>query len=201
MVRLLGRLIAALFRRPRAPLVGTLKDERQGEFFTWFQLAERRAPAAPGGDGRTWHYFHPGGAAFQNLVKLDVQTAPDDEIVAVRLSLARSFVEDRRDSPFARDIAKSFLIWSLKHDPGQGAQPLIDNIAALAASGAPVIMRAGAAPPTPPADTTGGYAVYLGRRDEATLALTRTGVTLRNISQANGSSGNRWLTIDVSARV
>jgi hypothetical protein len=197
MFRLFAKLLAALRGGP-APLIGTLADERKGQFFTWFHLAPRQA-SSPGDDGRTWHHFHPEGSNFQHLVKLDVLTTPSDEIVAARLSLDREFVEDRRNSPFARDIAKSFLAWSLRHEPGRAtAQPLIGNIATFGAFGATVLTRGDA--PQPPVDTTGGYAVYLGRREEATLSLTRIRLTLRNVALTNGSSGHRWLTVDVAAQ-
>src|SRR6266508_1479942 len=198
MFRLFAKLLAALRDRASASFSGTLANERKGEFFSWLHLEPRHAPA-PGDDGRTWHYFHPEGSNFQHLVRLDVLTA-GDEIVAARLSLDRDFVEDRRNSPFARDIVKSFLAWSLRHESGRGAaEPLIANIASFGASGATVLMRSDATPPPP--DTTGGYAAYLGRREEATLSFTRTRLTLRNAALTNGSSGHRWLTIDVVARV
>jgi hypothetical protein len=193
MFHLFAKLLAAL-RGRASPLIGALANERKGEFFIWFHLAPRQA-SSPGDDGRTWHHFHPEGSDFQHLVKLDVLTAPNDEIVTARLSLDREFVEDRRNSPFARDIAKSFLAWSLRYEPSRDAQPLIANIATFGASGATVLARGDA--PQPPIDTTGGYAVYLGRREDATLSLTRVRLTLRNVALTNGSSGHRWLTIEV----
>src|SRR5262245_26046296 len=115
MRHVLRRVIAALFGRP-TPLFGRLADERKGEFFTWFNLVERGAPS-PERDGHVRHYFHPSGPAFQRLVKFDLSVAADDTIVAAQLSLDRDFVEDARNSAFARDISKSFLAWSLLHEP------------------------------------------------------------------------------------
>jgi hypothetical protein len=197
MIRWFGRLLAAL-RGRRPPLIGTLADERKGKFFSWFHLEERKAVSAEA-DGRSWHYYRPQGSTFQTLVKLDVLTSSDDQIVGARLSLDRSFIDDRRNAAFARDIAKSFLTWSLCNEPDKGAHALIANIADLGASGSPVIMRASAAPPPLPPDTSGGYAVFLGRRDQATLALSRVRLILRNVALANGSSGQHWLTIEVGA--
>ena len=58
-----------------------------------------------------------------------------------------------------------------------------------------MIVRAGAAPPTPPADATGGYAVYLGQRVSAEVRLDRARLVLRN-----AANGRRWLITDVTPR-
>jgi hypothetical protein len=193
MFQWLRHTLAALFGRRSAspPLLGRLDEERKDEFFAWFNLEERSAPS-PGGNGRMRYFFHPAGPAFQQFVTLDLTVARGGEIVGAVLAIDRDFVEDNRNGVFARDIAKSFLTWTLRHEPSGRARPLIDNIASLASSGAPVIMRADAAPPVPPVDDTGGYAVYLGQRAAAEIALEPLRLALRN--RANG---RRWLILEV----
>jgi hypothetical protein len=172
--------------------MGKLADEREGEFFTWFHLQERDAPAPEPG-GRMRHCFHPSGPAFQEFVKLDLVVARDDAIVAAQLALDRDFVEDARNGPFARDIAKSFLLWALRHEPGPAARPLIANIANPAAAGTPVIAHTGTMPGPPSADSSGGSDVFLGQRLAAKLALAGASVALRNTA-----NGRRWLIIEVT---
>jgi hypothetical protein len=132
------------------------------------------------------------GACLQEVVKLDL-VARDDVIVAAQLALDRDFVEDARDGPFARDIAKSFLLWALRHEPGPAARPLIANIANPAAAGTPVIAHTGTMPGPPSADSSGGSDVFLGQRLAAKLALAGASVALRNTA-----NGRRWLIIEVT---
>jgi hypothetical protein len=194
MLQWLRQVLAALLGRSSAPppLIGRLDEERKGEFFAWFNLEERSAPL-PRHEGDMQYFFHPAGDAFQQFVKLDLTVARDGDIVGAELAIDRDFVEDARNSPFARDIAKSFLTWALRHEPSGRARPLVDNIASLANSSVPVIMRADAPPPCPPVDDTGGYAVYLGQRAAAEIALERLRLGLRN--RANG---RRWLILDAT---
>jgi hypothetical protein len=192
MIHLLRRFFAALFGRASPTAIGRLADERKGAFFAWFNLVPRSAPAADR-DGRMRYGFHPSGPAFQEFVKLDLTVVHDDTIVGAQLGLDRAFVEDASKGPYARDIAKSFLTWTLRQEPSPGARALIANIANLAASGTPVIVRAGAMPPPPSADSSGGYDVYLGQRVAARLSLASASVALRNTA-----NGRRWLIIEVT---
>jgi hypothetical protein len=190
MLRFLRNSLASLLGRRQVPAL-RLAEERKSEFFSWFNL-EERAPPTPAGAGCMRHAFHPSGPAFQEFVRLDLEVTRGDLISIAQLALDRSFVEEPRTSAFARDIAKSFLIWALRHEPGDGARALIDNIARRDSVGAPVIART--VPPIPPPDRTGAYDVYLGQRDAAELVLVQHRVHLRN--RANG---RRWLIVEVRA--
>jgi hypothetical protein len=192
MLQLLRRVMAALFGRRSPAGIGKLAGERGGEFFAWFNLVERGTPTAQQ-DGRMRHGFHPAGSAFQSFVKLDLMVAHDDTILAAQLALDRDFVDDIRNGSYARDVAKSFLAWALRHEQGPAARALIANIANLAASGTPVIVRASAMPAPPPADSSGGYEVFLGQRVAARLPFEGASVALRNTA-----NGRRWLMIDVT---
>jgi hypothetical protein len=192
MIHLLRRFFAALFGRASPTAIGRLADERKGAFFTWFHLQERDAPV-PEPDGYMRYCFHPSGPAFQEFVKLDLVVARDDAIVAAQLALDRDFVEDARNGPFARDIAKSFLLWALRHEPDAAARPLIANIANLSAAGTPVIAHASAMPGPPPEDSSGGYEAFLGQRLAARLSLAGASLALRNTA-----NGRRWLIIEVT---
>jgi hypothetical protein len=193
MFEFLRNLIAGLFGRQTAPAptLGRLAELRKGEFFSWFNLVDRVAPVGER-DGRARHSFHPSGEAFQSFVRLDLVVTDDDAITAALLALDRDFVEDERNGAFARDITKSFLAVALRNDQNDTTRALISDIASFASVKPPVITRVPSEPLS--ADPSGCYAVYLGQRVAAELALVHTRLMLRNTA-----NGRRWLIIEVTA--
>jgi hypothetical protein len=180
-------------RHSRAPR--SLSEERRGHFFSWFNLEPDGEPKPAGRD--TCLSFRPSGPAFHALVRLDIMVRSGDRIVESELWVDRSFV-DGTQSSFARDIVAGFLGWALKDEGAEAKNALIANIGDMSAANESVIMRTDAAPPTPPADRTGGYAVFAGRRELVTLALGGADLTLRN-----GMSDDRlrqWLMIKIAYR-
>ena len=184
---MLRSLIAALAAKLRGVLQPgssarerTLDHERSGHFFSWFQLDPIGDPA-PAASGRTWHCFRPNGEAFRALVELDVLIDTSGRILESRLGLDRAFADHPRNGVFARDLAKSYLQWGLSRPLDAQARTLIDNIANPAAAGVPVLMRAGAVPPAPGVDMTGGYLVYLGRRTSAEAIFGNSKLTITNL--------------------
>lgn len=185
-----------------------LNSEQKSGFFTWFHLAPGGSPVAAG-NSQAWHSFRPSGPAFHALVQVDVLCEADGKIDAASLGLERSFIESPANGVFARDIAKSFLIWTVRK-PSPATANLIANLADLSGAGTTIIMQ-GPAPSPPPPDTTGGYRVYLGRDQQAsfgdggaTLAFTNfsgalpTGPMFGAIDKASpGVAGAGWLRIDV----
>jgi hypothetical protein len=183
MLRSLIAAVAAKLRRVRGPTnrARTLADERKGHFFSWFHLNPVGAPA-PASSGRAWHCFRPNGEAFRAFVELDVLIDASGRMLEQRLGLDRAFADHPRNGIFARDLVKSYLQWWGLADAGNAqARALIENIANPAAAGVPVLMRAGAAPPAPGEDTTGGYLVYLGKRISAKAVLGDSKLTIANL--------------------
>jgi hypothetical protein len=186
----------------------TLVAERKTHFFVWFHLEPADAPVTAGRP--TWHSFRPSGPAFHPLVALDVGVDADSAIREARLGLDRAFIDGREDA-FARDIAASFLRWALDAGAVERAGPLIASIADLSAANAPVV--AAAMPPDPPADPTGAYAVFLGLRDAAALALGTAELRLAHFAgplppgsifdaaaRVPAGPGPAWLRIDVALK-
>ena len=114
-----------------------------------------------------------------------------DQIVGSELWVDRRFIEGSQ-SAFARDLVASFLGWALQQEDADAKNALIANIGDMRAANEQVIMRAGAPLPKPPADRTGGYAVFAGGRELATIASCGADLTLRNITCDDHS---RWLTV------
>ncbi len=166
---------------PAAPPVSpaasarTLAAERDDAFFGRFQLEPDGEPAAEGGD--ICHRFRPSDEALRSLVVLDVLVDAADGIRSAHLCLDRAFVSGP-DELIARGVAKGFLGWILDAAAQEQAAPLIANIGNLTAAADPVITSGDM--PRPPADPTGGYAVFTGDRDAAALALGSAMLTLTN---------------------
>jgi hypothetical protein len=191
-----------------APLI--LQNELGSDFFRFFHLEPTGTTAAAGGS-LTWHSFRPSGPAFHSLVEVDVLAGGDGAISAASIGLERSFINDPRNAVFARDIAKSFLAWTIR-SPSLPIGNLIANIADLSRAGGTVIMR-GPHPRPPPPDTTGAYDVYRGRAQRASIADAGLTLTFTNFPgtlpsarifaadaasrQAAGNAAG-WLRIDVA---
>jgi hypothetical protein len=220
MRRSLIAAIAAAWRRVLRPAerARTLADERKGHFFSWFHLEPVGEPAAAS-SGRAWHCFRPDGEAFRPFVELDVLIDASGRILESRLGLDRAFVDHARNGIFARDLVKSYLQWGLAEAGRAPARALIENIANPAAAGVPVLMRAGAAPPVPDEDSTGGYLVYLGKRTSAEAVLGQSKLTITNLSGSfpdrqifaanrpdesrpnTQAAAQRWLRLDLAPAI
>ncbi len=74
----------------------------------------------------------------------------------------------------------------------QGKSQLIENIGDMRAAKVPVIMRADAIPPARADDRTGGSDVFLGREQNATIAIGNMILEMSNVRVPDGS---RWLAI------
>jgi hypothetical protein len=190
--------LSAFWRRltglgePR-PIGGKLAEERETGFFRWFHLQPSEDPSRPV-DGGVWRSFRPPAPAFHALVRLDLLVDGSDVVIEAQLRLDRRLVDGPRNSASARDIASSFLGWALKKEQAARGHPLIANIADMRQAAEPVIMHADAMEPRPPADPTGGYAVYLGQQESAATTVGNARVMLSNVAEADGS---RWLVLRV----
>ncbi len=89
---------------------------RNSDFFQWFSLEPEASSDGPA------KMFRPSGPAFHDLVALEVLTSKDETLRELRLSIVRSFIDDRRNGAFALDITKSFLRGAL------GAIPLVRDL-------------------------------------------------------------------------
>jgi hypothetical protein len=215
-MRFISRLLTALIgiasvgaAAGSPALAVSLASAQKSDFFGFFNLAASGAPVAAGPDA-VWHSFRPTGSAFHALVEVDVLTDRQGNIVESLLGIDRAFVDNRANGVFARDLAKSFLTWAVPAPPPAPIAVLIANIADPTQSGARVIMREGAVT-TPSPDTTGGYAVFLGKADRTVLKEAGFTLELANFAgafpaeriyapvwhTAAAQSGPRWLRLDV----
>lgn len=197
--------IGAIAAHP-AMAATNLPTEMKSNFFQFFNL-EASCPVVPGENGTRWQCFRPSGTSFHALVELDVQTDARGGIIASQLGIDRGFIDSPRNGAFARDIAKSYLGWAIPAAPGDIAI-LASNIGDMTQAGGQVIMRQDAAASVPP-DTTGGYAVYLGKTENVALKGPGFTLDLANVvgalpaehiftpPTAGADPTNRWLRIGV----
>jgi len=196
-----GRLMPRSLR-PLAAELAARSGRAQGRVLHMVSEEERQRSAAVG-NGPHWHYFSTSGAAFQYLVELTSRRGPAARIVVLRrFDCAQLRSRITANSPFReryRQELHALVAHALSHD--QAMRPLVEQH-----RGRGRIRRArhnaGAQRrPRLPADTKGGYceSISAGRDEDGTgaHANARECATSRRPS----SSGNRWLTIEVSARV
>jgi hypothetical protein len=146
-------------------------------FFTWFQLEPSTEPTEPGE-----RVYRPKGPTFHALVSLVAEVDPHGRLQRLTLKVARAFIDNPRQSAFARDIVKSFLDGVAGDDQARVA-PLVQDIF-LRDLGAPVLMRG----PTPmlSGEPAPGYAVFRGQADAWSTPLSRVTLALTNIDGPDG---------------
>jgi hypothetical protein len=140
-----------------------LSDAQQSNFFTWFHL-EQTGPAQTLCDGKFAEY-KPSGSTLRALTSVHVTSDGQERIQSLELILTRSFIEDRVNGIYARDIAKSLLQSALSDADRDRFKELINQIEFLFSRGRPMIMRASRQTPNLPEEPTPGYAVYLGKSE------------------------------------
>ena len=179
-----------------AAIFGQFGDTQTGltdnGFFNWFNLAATEEDAA--GPGETT--YRPTGDSFHALVSLVSQAGPTGALQSLTLSVARSFIDDRRQGSFARDIIKSFL-GAIAGPEDQALEPIVTEIQFRDAPG-PILMRG--EPPAFSARPSAAFLVMTGVSATAAIELTRVRLALANDGaqftiRAEPGSGRRksWL--------
>ncbi len=160
---------------------GTTLDQAQAtSFFKWFHLEQTSA------DGDVL-CFQPSGSKFHDKVRLLVKINSAG-LQTMTLMLQRHFI-DGGESPFARDIAKSFLDTGLSEPELEQVRNLYNEISSSPA-GVQVIVHANAPRPTLPSSPTLAYQAFLGDRPSYNQKLNKASLGLDN--QAD------WLAISIN---
>ncbi len=150
----------------------TMDQAKDTSFFKWFHLEQTAA------DGDT-RCFQPSGAKFHDKVKLLVKT-DSAGLETMTLMLQRRFI-DGGESPFARDIAKSFLDTGLSEPELEQVRNLYNEISSFP-GGAQVIAHSDAPRPALPSSPTLAYQTFLGNRASYNQKLHNATLTLENQS-------------------
>lgn len=173
----------------------SLDDAADSDFFRWFHLVRYEAPRVLA-DGATWQGFRPDGAAFRDLVTVNLETDRADCLTEAKLCLDRAFIEHPKNGAFARDITASFLRWVLPEAAQGGVGGFLAELGDL---GPNVIRLKAAAAPAPPPQPTAPYAVFLGRDKDASLALPACALRITNLQARAGPRDPQhdWLWLRV----
>lgn len=166
-------------------LIGqTLDAAQRSEFFQWFHLMPDGPERSEAGQAR--RDFRPSGKSFHDLVQLSLWLGREG-IQQARLSLDRRFIDDPRQSMFARDIAKSFLRGSIARADAPDLATLADEIEFdRTGVGVPVLVGAGRPRPKLPSTPTPGYLVFLGRMGSHEIRWPAGRSVLKNTDEPQG---------------
>jgi hypothetical protein len=151
-------------------------------FFNFAPIGEEKLP-----DGGLVTSFKPTGEAFRALVTLGVTTDKSGVITKLRLSVARSFIDDPKKCIYAADLAKSFLAKAGTTSADDPVDSLAREITARSMSKSAMTMLTAQSPPKPPATISPAYQTYAGNPQPQTLAYPsgRLQLELRNETLAN----------------
>jgi hypothetical protein len=166
-------------------LVGSrLEDAKKTDLFTWFCLTEIES-VRKGPEYVT--RFKPGGGKFRDLVDVCVYTDRKNRILTITLSLDRAFINDKNDSPFARDIAKSFLQSAFSRQEYSSIAELANEIEYRYEVGEPMVIRVHRPQPNLPLTYSLGYLTYLGKNRSFENNLSRSILRLKNMRTPDGN--------------
>lgn len=153
------------------------KIRKDSDFFTWFHL-EETGPAREEGERKVLE-FRPSGEIFRELVSLAIVTNGEGRIQEMRLSLARSFVDDATNGIFARDLAKSLLRAAVPRENQADVTDLTNEIEFLFPVGRSAISARDDLPKLPDPPTV-GYQVFVGKEKLYEQVFSRCVVRLEN---------------------
>lgn len=152
-------------------------------FFKFFALAQVGEQIAPGTHDTYLVYGTPG--QFSGQVFVLVQVGKDGQTIEGMLAtIQRSFIDTPSTSTFARDFAKSFLLFAAPAAAQAGATTLAREIWTGSSPGvARFVNHAGsferAAPEAPPQQSD-AYRAYMGELPKASVALPGCSISLQN---------------------
>jgi hypothetical protein len=161
-----------------------LDDARKTDLFTWFHLEQ--TGAAQNSEGYQVLTFKPVSPQFRPLVSLDVTTNDAGRLLAMDLTLLRSFIDDRKIMVFARDLAKSFLRSATPKRDEVWIAPLANQIEFDIHGTTVLNLRKPDA--TLPSHPTDDYLVFLGQKQQIARPLSLSKLTLTNVNSGDTSA-------------
>jgi hypothetical protein len=137
--------------------------------------------------------FKPTAPEFHDLIDLGATVNGNNMVLRWKLSIARSFIDDDRISPFAADFAKSFLQLTIIKGDEDTVNDVIKEMRRPQATNVPLI--AASVPNTSvPAVASEAYLTYSGSVPRYEHRLT--GGTLRLENVKIGETRDLLITVD-----
>ncbi|HEY9869599.1 MAG TPA: hypothetical protein V6D08_10575, partial [Candidatus Obscuribacterales bacterium] len=123
-----GLAVCLLLGHPSWAFLGTdLEEAQKQDFFTFFHLLEAERVKEP--SGLTMVIFKPlKSPKFKELATVHATIDERGKVVAMDLELRRSFIDDRVNGIFARDIAGSFISSASAPGDAQAVKDLVNEI-------------------------------------------------------------------------
>ena len=164
---------------PALAFLGTqLEDAKKRDFFSFFHLLE--SGRADGDGGSTVVTFRPlQSEKFKDLATVNATIDKSGKILAIDLLLSRSFIDDRMNGIFARDMAGSFISSVATPADGSAVKDLVNEIKFPKDTGG-LVMLTRSAPPKLPEQPTDGYSTFLGKRKQFEQALAGSTLKMGN---------------------
>ena len=157
--------------------------EKHSDLFAFFHLEE--TGATTNAAGLRVVTFKPSARNFRSLATLNVTVDKDGAIVQLELLLARSFIDDKTNGVFARDLAKSVLRDALAAPSQTGIADLTNEIEFhRGTDGMVLLARPAPRLPDPP---SAGYRTFLGKEPQFEQALAGAQLRLENRQAAGGN--------------
>jgi hypothetical protein len=169
-----------------------LAEARNEDFFQFFRLAP--LPGTVVLEAGTRHDFRPSGPAFRNLVLVQILVDDEQRIKGVDVLVNRSFIDEAKTAPFARDLVKSVLRDFVPAADRARIQPLINEVEF---GNANRVQIAGSAPPQLPNPPTAGYQTFLGRQEQFEQKLGTVQLVLWN---GNEEGDDKLLRISIQLK-
>ena len=178
----------------RKSLLGMrLSEAEKTDFFSWFHL--REVDRQKDAEGQTIVIFKPEGESVREFVTVKVVLKDQDQIMAIQLTLLRSFVDDRRtNGVLARDISKSLLLAAIPDTDQPPIRDLVDAVQSHPPNSDMVVFSK--KPQKQPDPLTPGYQAYLGKEPIYRKELSSAVLTIENTEE----DGTELLAIKVSAK-
>jgi len=163
-------------------LLGTdlTRARSRSDYFQFFNL-ELTGPAQPLANGGQILSFKPSGSDFHQLVTVYVETDSTGLISALRVIIARSFIDDPQNGVFARDLIKSSLLTGVSEGDAGNLNELATEILYRNLKRT-LLSRS---EPTLSATPSAAYLVVEGTNSEWETTLTSSTIKLTNQTQEN----------------
>ena len=163
-------------------LIGTdlARARSQSDYFRFFNL-EQIGPAQPLAKAGQILSFKPSGSDFRQLATVYVETDSTGLISALRVVIARSFIDNPQNSAFARDLIKSSLLAAVSERDATNLNDLATEILYRNLKRT-LLTRS---EPSLSASPSAAYLVVEGTNSEWETTLTSSTIKLSNQIQEN----------------
>jgi hypothetical protein len=174
----------------------TAVEAQSSGFFKFFALVRADERPSPQGDGKFLEFTTSG--QFSGSVFVLIEVGKEHQIRTLTAIIKRSFIDSPATTEFARDFAKSFLLFATPKSNNEKVIGLVREIWTSDPPGATRYVNKGGhfqrATSGSVASDSAEYQTFLGKRNAAVLKLSDSKIVLKNVG---GSGETALLEISV----